>query len=216
MSIASEIQRLQGVRANIFNAIAAKGVSVPSGAKLADCPELISLISGGGGFVEIGGIPYPVVKIGSQLWIAENFKSKIGTLNIDYKLYNGNIEPYGVFYNWNSTNNLSSILPNGWRIPTESDVRDLIQFIGGYKNSYKIRTQGWTDGTDEYGFNLKPSGDFNDYGNPEHQGSQSNFWTSDAESDSIGIGAFVSDPWIIVSNTNSKNKFYTVRFVKDA
>ena len=50
MSIASEIQRLQGVKSNILDAIAAKGVSVPSGAKLADCPELISLISGGGGF----------------------------------------------------------------------------------------------------------------------------------------------------------------------
>jgi uncharacterized protein (TIGR02145 family) len=49
MSIASEIQRLQGVRTNIFDAITDKGVTVPSGAKLADCPELISLISGGGG-----------------------------------------------------------------------------------------------------------------------------------------------------------------------
>ena len=53
MSIANEIQRLQGVRANIFDAITNKGVSVPSGAKLADCPELISLISGGS-----GGVPY--------------------------------------------------------------------------------------------------------------------------------------------------------------
>ena len=50
MSIASEITRLQGVKSNILDAIAAKGVSVPRGAKLADCPELISLISGGGGF----------------------------------------------------------------------------------------------------------------------------------------------------------------------
>jgi len=50
MSIASEITRLQGAKSNILDAIAAKGVSVPSGAKLADCPELISLISGGGGF----------------------------------------------------------------------------------------------------------------------------------------------------------------------
>ena len=48
MSIASEITRLYGVRGDIIQAIAAKGVTVPSGAKLADCPELISLISGGG------------------------------------------------------------------------------------------------------------------------------------------------------------------------
>lgn len=49
MTVASEITRLQGVKANILDAIAAKGVTVPSGAKLADCPELISSISGGGG-----------------------------------------------------------------------------------------------------------------------------------------------------------------------
>ena len=52
MTVASEIVRLQGVKVNILNAIAAKGVTVPSGATLADCPSLISSISGGGG----GGI----------------------------------------------------------------------------------------------------------------------------------------------------------------
>lgn len=48
MTVASEIARIQGVKANILDAIAAKGVTVPSGAMLADCPNLISSISGGG------------------------------------------------------------------------------------------------------------------------------------------------------------------------
>lgn len=50
MSIASEITRLQGVKSEILQAIAEKGVTVPSVAKLADCPEMISSISGGGEF----------------------------------------------------------------------------------------------------------------------------------------------------------------------
>ena len=50
MSIASEIARLRGVKADILRAISDKGVEVPSGSMLDDCPELISLISGGGGF----------------------------------------------------------------------------------------------------------------------------------------------------------------------
>lgn len=54
MSIASEITRLQGVKSNILQAIADKGVEVPSGSMLADCPGLISSISGGG---EVG-TPY--------------------------------------------------------------------------------------------------------------------------------------------------------------
>ena len=48
MSIASEIIRLQGVKSNILQAIADKGVEVPSGSMLADCPNLIASISGGG------------------------------------------------------------------------------------------------------------------------------------------------------------------------
>ena len=48
MTVASEIARLQGVKANILDAIAAKGVTVPSGSKLDDAPDLIASISVGG------------------------------------------------------------------------------------------------------------------------------------------------------------------------
>lgn len=54
MSIASEITRLQGVKANILQAIADRGVEVPSGSMLADCPDLIAAITSGGGGGEIG------------------------------------------------------------------------------------------------------------------------------------------------------------------
>lgn len=47
MSIASEITRLQGVKADILDAIADKGVTVPVGSALDDCPDLIASISGG-------------------------------------------------------------------------------------------------------------------------------------------------------------------------
>lgn len=46
MSIASEITRLQGVKADILQAISDKGVIVPAGSMLDDCPNLISQISG--------------------------------------------------------------------------------------------------------------------------------------------------------------------------
>ena len=49
MSIASEITRLQGVKSDILQAISDKGVTVPDGSALADCPELIGLIPTGGG-----------------------------------------------------------------------------------------------------------------------------------------------------------------------
>lgn len=46
MSIASEITRLQGVKSNILQAISDKGVTVPAGSALDDCPALIGDISG--------------------------------------------------------------------------------------------------------------------------------------------------------------------------
>jgi hypothetical protein len=46
MSIASEITRLQGVKADILQAISDKGVVVPAGSALDDCPGLIGDISG--------------------------------------------------------------------------------------------------------------------------------------------------------------------------
>lgn len=48
MSIASEIARLRGVKSDILQAISDKGVTVPVGSALDDCPGLISSISGGG------------------------------------------------------------------------------------------------------------------------------------------------------------------------
>lgn len=50
MSIASEIERLSGVRSDIFTSITNKGVTVPVGSTFSSCPSLIdSIVTGGGG-----------------------------------------------------------------------------------------------------------------------------------------------------------------------
>jgi hypothetical protein len=53
MSIASEITRLQGVKSDILQAISDKGVTVPAGSALDDCPALIAGIPTGGGTYDI-------------------------------------------------------------------------------------------------------------------------------------------------------------------
>ena len=58
MSIASEITRLQGVKADILTAIGNKGVTVPAGAGLDDVAGLIDDIQAGGG----EPIPNPDIK----------------------------------------------------------------------------------------------------------------------------------------------------------
>lgn len=54
MSIASEISRLQGVKSDILQAISDKGVTVPVGSALDDCPALIASIPTGGGNIPDG------------------------------------------------------------------------------------------------------------------------------------------------------------------
>lgn len=124
-----------------------------------------------GGFptsVDIGGKTYQVVKIGNQLWTSENLDYVWSGLHYPASSY----ETYGaaVYYNQNETeygllyNNLATTVPNlpdGWRVPSENDINTLITTIGGINAVAKLKsTSDWLNGngTDDYGFNLKPSG----------------------------------------------------------
>lgn len=97
MSIASEITRLQGVKTNILQAISDKGVEVPSGSMLADCPNLIASISGGGGE---GGEPY-----------LKNITPTTGVKVVDESGYIGG-DFLGVYYpGTNYYNNFAVVIP---------------------------------------------------------------------------------------------------------
>lgn len=66
MSVATEILRIQGAKADIKTAIAGKGVTVPASAKIDDLSDLIDAIQTGGGgatLVPTAG-DYPVVANG--------------------------------------------------------------------------------------------------------------------------------------------------------
>ena len=97
MSIASEITRLQGVKTNILQAISDKGVEVPPGSMLADCPNLIASISGGGGE---GGAPY-----------LKNIMPTTGVKVVDESGYIGG-DFLGVYYpGTNYYNNFAVVIP---------------------------------------------------------------------------------------------------------
>ena len=97
MSIASEITRLQGVKTNILQAISDKGVEVPVGSALGDCPALIASISGGGGG---GGVPY-----------LKNIMPTTGVKVVDENGYIGG-DFLGVYYpRTNYYNNFAVVIP---------------------------------------------------------------------------------------------------------
>lgn len=107
-------------------------------------------------FVEIGGRRYPVVKIGSQLWIAENLDYKFDVngsqipigLNVSPSTpaawyYDNDETTYGIdgtykcglLYNWYAVNyletNKNTLLPEGWHVPSSSDFNTLATAVGG-------------------------------------------------------------------------------------
>ena len=97
MSIASEITRLQGVKTNILQAISDKGVEVPVGSALGDCPALIASISGGGGG---GGVPY-----------LKNIMPTTGVKVVDESGYIGG-DFLGAYYpSTNYYNNFAVVIP---------------------------------------------------------------------------------------------------------
>ena len=124
------------------------------------------------------GQSYPVVKIGNQIWLAENFRylpslekgDKYDTSYV-YKNDNNYLDKgYGRLYDYDTANNIA---PEGWRLPSNKDFQELIDFIKkdndfGYGKdrvgSYLKSVNGWApcDGikpnNDKYGFSAKPAG----------------------------------------------------------
>jgi uncharacterized protein (TIGR02145 family) len=123
-----------------------------------------SLARGGGDFVEIGGRRYPVVKIGNQLWMAENLDWKLDGITIGGNIntnkpsawyYNDDetqYGQYGLLYNAYSLPLISNAIPEDWRVPTKNDLDALAQF-----SPSDLKSSSW-GGTNSTRFNAFPSG----------------------------------------------------------
>lgn len=155
-------------------------------------------------YVLIGDRLYHYVQIGDQLWIDENLDYKFaydggtlpigasGTPSTPAAWYYGNDEAtygvdgnkYGLLYNWYAAkyleDNKSTLLPEGWHVPSTTDWDTLETAVGGASTAVTVlkSTTGWTDGagTNDYGFNGVPAGDY--YGSFRYLGSRAYFWTS--------------------------------------
>jgi hypothetical protein len=130
MSIASEITRLQGVKSDILTAIADKGVTVPAGSALDDCPGLIGDIEQGG-----GGLVLPElteVQIGNQVWSGENVNvpmlSSCVTFNNTSSYW---LPKQSQSYNIHNAIRISYMYNNGWRVPKLNEIEALKTYLNG-------------------------------------------------------------------------------------
>jgi len=110
------------------------------------------------------GKTYRTVKIGEQVWMAENLNFECEG-SVCYDNDPKNAKKYGRLYDWEAAN---KACPPGWHLPSLKEWKDLEDFTQSYpiNGGKKLKAKsGWNDykeksgnGTDDYGFSALPGG----------------------------------------------------------
>lgn len=128
------------------------------------------------------GKTYKTVKIGSQIWMAENLNYKT-TNSYCYDNAPANCSKYGRLYTWSAA---MEACPSGWHLPSRSEFETLFKTVGGKSEAGKMLKSktGWRNrgnGTDAYSFSALPAGQRSGDGEFDFE-DVAHFWSS-AEDD---------------------------------
>jgi uncharacterized protein (TIGR02145 family) len=151
---------------------------------------------------------YKTIKIGTQVWMAENLKTTkyrngdiIGTtssatLNISGEstpkyqwAYDGKenkVAIYGRLYTWYAITDSRNVCPTGWHVPSDAEWTTLTTYLGGVsvagEKLKETRTTHWqspnTGATNETGFTALPSGYRSHNGTYAVVGYYGSWWSS--------------------------------------
>ncbi len=210
---------------------------------LHDIIEQINLLKILTNYPVIDGYSYKFVKIGNQIWFAENLRTtkylngdNIPT-NLDiptwssatygaYSIYNnndslGNI--YGNLYNWFAVVDGRGICPAGWHVATGGDWSFLLNFLGGENTSGgKLRNAGTTywaspnlNSTNESGLNVIPGGGRSNDGNYGGLGGVTSFFVPGEFNPSLSWYRVIDSGPVVQSHYHYKQNGMPIRCVKD-
>lgn len=155
------------------------------------------------------GNNYPIVQIGTQIWMAENLKTTkyndgksipnvtdfaiwSGLSTDAYCWYNNDVNyknTYGALYNWYAINT-TKLAPVGWHVATDAEWTTLSNYLGGNSVSGgKLKETGtihWTaqnsGATNETGFTALPGGQRDFQGTNSFISRDADWWSSTANS----------------------------------
>ena len=105
------------------------------------------------------GKVYRTIKIGNQVWMAENLNFKIDS-SYCYNDSSKYCKKYGRLYSWAAA---KRACPEGWHLPTIDEFETLFAAVGGQSTAGKKlkSASGWKkdgNGTDDYSFTALPAG----------------------------------------------------------
>jgi len=113
-----------------------------------------------GNFVDFrDGNSYKWVKIGNQIWMAENLRYQIGGLSSSYNNEQFYLRDYGLLYSYAAA---LDACPEGWHLPSNAEWEILLKELGGVMLAGPAMktAEDWAPraGTDVSGFGAKPGG----------------------------------------------------------
>ena len=150
------------------------------------CPNVAT----GNNAMSCGGQIYKTVKIGDQVWMAENLNYEVEGSKC-YDNDPANCVTYGRLYSWESA---IMACPDGWHLPSDEEWTTLTNFVDSSiagiilkANSDLWLPNNFTKGTDDYGFSALPGGGTDNHGDFAYINENGHWWSSTKSS---SVGAF--------------------------
>jgi len=177
---------------------------------------------------ERDGKEYKAVKIGEQVWMAENLNYNAGGSRC-YKNQESVCQKCGRLYDWNTARR---ICPSGWHLPSNDEWDDLIINVNpscpkvtrprattcSNGSTLLKATWGWENRRngkdDRYGFSALPCGYSYGYGDFGGEG-RGEYWSANARDDIFAYSREINWSDVISDIKSKTGNFYSVRCLKD-
>lgn len=172
---------------------------------------------------------YKTIKIGEQIWMAENLAYDVGYGCFIYENDLSNLTQHGRLYTFLAAKNAC---PAGWHLPSKEEWGQLAHYISDQKGPYaKINITSWQgvgkhikarkgwdnegNGTDDFRFHALPSGFYYEYGEFGGLGSRCNFWHNAQKEGPYFFQLLMSGSSEFAMGSSDKMNAFSVRCIRD-
>ena len=163
------------------------------------------------------GKVYKTVKIGDQVWMAENLNFETDS-SFCYRDSAYFCAMHGRLYRWAAA---VDACPSGWHLPSKAEFESLIATVGEDSTAGKVlkSASGWSsggNGSDDFGFAALPAGDRGHDGGYSGAYFLAFFWSSTEINDNNVFNMYLTfDGDSVHQSVDIKDMGHSVRCVKD-